>query len=301
MHLDRLVRHSYLPKGVEDCVKRLQVVNSLWTSRELYRAVFRPKPEDERFDCVVGGCEACILACIGGNQGILSDLRASMLGRKKRGRPQPVLLEMVEAWIDWKGSGEDIRGKSKGLGKEIRRYRMGMQKIRRRARSSVKNRVKDPFQDSSQVLDHAGHGAETDTLVDVDDRKKEEMDDEQRAEREESIIDFYAELVSNADQLSRTTTIEGLHEAFRESIIFDAESGTFRRINREGEASRAREAYTESTYSTDMESGRARSSEQYARSYQNLLGIEDDEEPRGRTTRRETRSESRMTRWSDFK
>jgi hypothetical protein len=108
--------------------------------------------------------------------------------------------------------------------------------------------------------------------------------------------------MSTASLAPDVNKIEGLHEAFRHSIAFDSTSGTFQRI-----APKPPKAYTESTYSSDIELGpkdrpfRGPSSERYAESYQNLLGMPDDEEPRGRTVRQESRSENRMTKWCDFK
>ncbi len=97
----------------------------------LYRVAFQVSPYDARFDRVESGCEACILASIGGNRQILSDLRASMVGRKKKYKPVLMLWRLVDAWIEWMSGKETIIEESENLGKEVRNLRRRFQKERR--------------------------------------------------------------------------------------------------------------------------------------------------------------------------
>ena len=282
-------------------MKRLHAVNGLWMSPELYRGVFLPMPQDETFEKIESGCEACILASVGGNHRVLSDLRASLLGRRKRGKPHALLLEVVEAWTDWTGRGDEIRSESDALAKAVRRSRHQMQKARRQAMMCVGGGSLGFNHDHNH-----GHETKSETLV-GECNDDQPMKARKRGEREESLIAYYAKRMSTSSLVPTANTINGLHEAFRDSIVFDLESGTFQRIDLGIQNLKTCKAYTESAYSTDSEfgqkqSGHGPSSEKYAQSYQNLLGIpEEGEEPGDRTTRREIRSGSQMTRWSDFK
>jgi hypothetical protein len=299
-HLQRLNENTHLPAHLESLVKRLHAVNSLWLSPELYRAVFQPMPEDKRFDQAATGCEACILASIGGNHQILSDLRASLLGRRKRSRAHPPILKIVEAWIEWTGRGDDIRAESGVLGKEIGRCRRQMQKARRQMRRNIEDGIADQGEergtrygdDSESVTsmdvesvllanENAGMEAENFGVEEVEDGEKETYRDE-RHDFEEAIIDYYISRMSTvgSDSHNINRLAEGLQEGYRASIIFDPESGTFHRF-----ATHAK-AYTESAYSTDLNphqrlstvQHQGRESEKYAQSYQNLVGIQDDDE-----------------------
>lgn len=199
-----------------------------------------------------------------------------MLGRRKRNYSHPPLLEMVEAWIDWTGRDDIIRSESDVLGKEIGKYRRQMQKARRQKRQNVADGIKDE--------DH-GHEAESETWVDEKEGGgKVVVEGREWKGVEESIIDFYAKQMSTTSYPHKVT--EGLHEAFREYIVFDPISRAFRRVVSQGGESKAPKPYTESVYSTTTGLQTGCGSEKYAQSYQNLLGIlEDDEEPRARTNK----------------
>jgi hypothetical protein len=270
-HLERLTKNPHLEAKLGEFVKRVHAVSGLWMSPELYRAVFLPVPEDERFEKIESGCEACILASVGGNHRVLSDLRASMLGRRKRGKPHALLLEIVEAWIDWTGR-DEIRSESDALAKEVRRRRRQMQKAGRQAMMCGG--------DGRLDFDHGhGHGQETESETLVDECNDDQpMKARERGERGKSLIAYYAKQMSIASSVPTANRINGLHETFRDSIVFDLESGTFQRIDQGIQNLKIPKTYTASAYSTDSEFGQKQpghgpSSEKYAQSYQNLLEI----------------------------
>lgn len=207
-HLQRLNENAHLPAHLKSFVKRLHAVNSLWLSPELYRATFQPLPEDRRFGQAASDCEACILASIGGNRQILSDLRASLLGRRKRGHAHPSILTMVEAWIDWTGRGDIIRAESDVLGKEGGRCRRQMQKARRQMRN-IENGIADQveergprYEDESESvtlmdgehvrLDNEHNGREAKKVWVEEVVGGEDTYRDERLDFEESIIDYYA-------------------------------------------------------------------------------------------------------------
>jgi len=119
-------------------VKRVQCINSLWMSSEIYRTAFQVMPHEPRFDRLPGGCEACILASVAGRNGLLTDLRASVMGRKGRSKPAPKILALLEGWIGWTGHSKEIQQESDKVAKKIRHLRREMQRERRRIRKEKK-------------------------------------------------------------------------------------------------------------------------------------------------------------------
>ena len=184
---------------------------------------------------------------------MLSDFRASIRGRKKRGGAHGAVLEMVEKWIDWTGRGDQIREESSMLGKELAKCRREMQKMRRLKRRGLGDWVlKHDQEDESQTLlgteGESGRRQGTHTGQDF----------------ECSIIDFYANRMSTASPIHRVRTADGLHEAFSESIRRDPVNGKFERAGPGAQGLHRTTFYTESVYSTH-------SSGCLAASYQSLL------------------------------
>lgn len=301
--LARLVENQLLPKDLHAFVKRLQKINSLWMSPEFYRVAFNAMPADARLERVSSGCEACIIASIGGNHQILSDLRASMLGREKKRLPMPRLLPLVEAWIDWTGRGDTIRSESHALGREIRGCRRQMQTARwQKRRKIAEGIVGDAFDsESANLLDDVHE-----EVYEIGSSEKSERDEH---DFEGSIIDFYANLMSRTTLDPNAHPAEDIHPVFRDSIVFSPTTGTFRREVTSPGRSQQHSVYSESNYNSSeigapsirqtSEAGlHRRTSEKRARAYRRLIGIE--EELKGRRTQHESRSGERITRWSDF-
>lgn len=293
----RLSEYPMLPESVSQFLKRIQSLNSLWMSPELYRQAFNVMPHEARFKPVFGGCEACILATVGGSPQIISDLRTSMIGRKTKRGPSPRLLPLVEAWIGWSSQRDKICEESDVLAKEVRGIRRQLQLARRQLRRNIAEGIasKEP----------AAHGGI---------ERDFEGDDKERTNENESIIDFYANVMSTTT-LNGPQQTESLHPAFRDSIAFDPESGTFHRTGTEAPKRRPRTAYSESVYDTSTRGAPSRNdtddprgySEDHARAYEELTGhsrpfeiFEDEVEEDEERQRQRQRSRERMTRMSDF-
>lgn len=131
---------------------RIDSMHALWVSKEFFHALFGTAPHNERYIRVQNNCEACILAAIGANGRILSDLYGWSIIRKEdseafnadaraRGSPRrrcAVLLHrLVDAWIrhfkpenidDVQRAGEDIAAELRGIWPAINQTRSEMRK-----------------------------------------------------------------------------------------------------------------------------------------------------------------------------
>ncbi|PVH86630.1 hypothetical protein DL98DRAFT_567475 [Cadophora sp. DSE1049] len=260
--LARLVSNPYLPTDIAVHIKALQKANSLWMSPDLYRWTFQCQPHEERFDRIASDCEACILAAVGGNIRILQELRASMLGRKKKRGTFPRLLPLVESWIKWAGAEAVVREESDRLAREIRNCRKQMQEARRQKRRNEEEGILDPPPEMSTTTasdakspfadpeyDHMGapppnhddaapefknpfadpvydHGSFQDKVYVYEDRDEHEHDNEP----EGSIIDFYAHRLSSANLINNNTTQAQneakIHPAFKDSMVFQFQTNS---------------------------------------------------------------------------
>lgn len=91
----------------------MRELHALWLSPTDYRKMFLqapPPPAKKKWPFQREGCEACILACVGGDAEVLLDLRTVVLSRTKtaelHGRRNikiPTLLRFVEAWLEGLG------------------------------------------------------------------------------------------------------------------------------------------------------------------------------------------------------
>ena len=267
-------------------MSRLQGVNGLWMGAEIFNVCFDAVVGGERLESVEGGCEACILAVVGGNERVLEDLRASMLGRKKKMRPAPRLLGLVEEWIKGTGRSDAICKESDELGRKIRGCRRQLQMARRQKEKYFRAGIVDVDGEDER---------EGEVIVTPEDRYEvhgSEKDAGNEHDFEGSIIEFYA------NRLRSTVDLRDLHQTFRDSIVFNPRLGTFHRVDTEPPADeppmpKHQTWYSESVYSTDNLGGpstrkysetdlQRRSSEKQAQAYRKLLGIEEEEEKSGR-------------------
>ncbi|KAK0121563.1 hypothetical protein ONS95_009853 [Cadophora gregata] len=254
----RLVSNQYLPPDIAVHVKTLQKVNSLWMSADLYRCTFQCQPHEERFDRIASDCEACILAAVGGNISILQDLRASMIGRKKKRGTPPRLLPLVESWIMCTGAEAMVREQSDNLAVEIRNCRRQMQEARRQKRrnekegildppppemsSTTPRAVEDPFADVMHLIgvpfsnqnkaaqdfnnpfadpEHGYGRFQGKESYEYEDRDEHEHE----IEHEGSIINFYAHRLSSANlhnnqNITQAQNEAKIHPAFKDSMVF---------------------------------------------------------------------------------
>ena len=109
-NLNSLVLHNQLLNaGQRDLMERVRELHALWLSPTDYRKTFlqSPPPMENKWPFRCEKCEACILARVGGDMGVLLDLRMVVLARTKtaglhRGGniKAPTLLRFVEAWLE---------------------------------------------------------------------------------------------------------------------------------------------------------------------------------------------------------
>lgn len=203
--LARLVQNPYISTDIDCHVKRLQILNSLWMSVDLFRVTFQVTPEDPRFFRVPGDCEACILATVGGNPHTLCDLRASMLGRKKKQGKEPRMLKLAEAWIKWTGFGPQLTAKSDELAREVRACRRGMQLARRQKR---RNQIEGIPEESPSLFSGATTSDDSTLVVDEGDDIVSE------------IINHYAGSIRSCTPLLRRPAREDdIHPAYGRATI----------------------------------------------------------------------------------
>ncbi|PMD66497.1 uncharacterized protein K444DRAFT_517118, partial [Hyaloscypha bicolor E] len=206
VRLARLDENPRLPPNLAAFLKRIHGINSLWFAPSIYRSLFKVDEKEEYHEMIEGGCEACILSVVGTNHQTLCDLRASMLGRRRKRLPVPRLLKIVDAWIEGTGHGIAIRKDSDALEKEIRECRREMQKARQRL---------------SMNESHEDEEATPEDTFEMDGKEKDE-----NAEQyfEGSILDYYTGGLKSstnlASQTRASTPLPGdIHPAFRESMM----------------------------------------------------------------------------------
>lgn len=133
---------------VQDYVDRMNSMLSLWTGPDVFfRIVGDNYPPGLAMQRVENDCEACICSCIGAAGQALCDLRAMMYGRSHRRRP-PVLIPLIEAWIERFGEGNADRlwAESTRMARDVRHIRrrlLGRKGGHRRHRTPYEKRMKE--------------------------------------------------------------------------------------------------------------------------------------------------------------
>lgn len=133
---------------VQDYVDRMNSMLSLWTGSDVFaRIVGDNYPPGLAMPRVENDCEACICSCIGAAGQALCDLRAMMYGRSHRRRP-PVLIPLVEAWIDRFGgeNADRLLVESSRMARDVRHIRrkiLGYKSGHRRHRTPYEKRMKE--------------------------------------------------------------------------------------------------------------------------------------------------------------
>lgn len=99
-------------------MERVRELHALWLSPNDSRKTFLqppPPPTEKKWPFQREGCEACILARVGGDVRVLLDLRTVVLSRTKtaqlHGRRNikiPTFLRFVEAWLEGLGVGGEV-------------------------------------------------------------------------------------------------------------------------------------------------------------------------------------------------
>ncbi|KAJ4420974.1 hypothetical protein N0V82_004016 [Gnomoniopsis sp. IMI 355080] len=111
-------------------MNRLAGVTALWLDPEEFARV-NPGLWT-RHVLVEGGCEACVLALVGGDEGVLRDLGAVVAGRTHRRKAAPALGGLIAAWmVGMEGEGKMVKGERERLGRVVKRVRKAVWKHRR--------------------------------------------------------------------------------------------------------------------------------------------------------------------------
>jgi hypothetical protein len=151
-----LERHSWMTKenlklideeedtingNMDEWMDLTNEITALWLGEKTYRKLCCSKEKDFLPECAKTGCEACMLAAVGGNCHYLTALRASLLARhlykktkskdKKKKIDPPSLLRVIDAWVS---KVHDSRNKPLiiGYSQELARSLVGMRTLARR-------------------------------------------------------------------------------------------------------------------------------------------------------------------------
>lgn len=246
-----------LPVNVREFVVRMQRLNSIWMQPDFYRQAYQVSPSEPRYQRVASGCEACILATIGGNRDIVRDLWASILGRRKKNREMKGWIDVVRAWGKWHENFEALKLESTGLGREICKCRKHLQALRRAATREQLQGTENPMGRNSEAQTLLGHDHSVgDGDVDV----------------ENEIVDFYANMISRTSLANRSAHPAGeVHAAFCDTVTYSG--GFFHNVSRPVEGKSAsvysRDAVNASRIPQDRAEGRANT-------YRHLFGSEDN-------------------------
>lgn len=199
---------------IKQWLARVQSINSLWTEPDMYRYLFNTKSSEPKLDYIQSECEACILATIGGNRIMLADLRICAETRRRAHSPTPRIIRILEGWLHWTGISHQIKTITEPLFLKVRTDRRKRQRERR-------------------------HGSPTPRLASKHVKENRERNQEEPETTGAEIIDFYL------NRLSSMPSVEGLsvrpnndsrtslHPAFRNSISFDASTGTYAQCQEE--------------------------------------------------------------------
>lgn len=266
-----LEQNPLLSSILSDHLIRLRSAASLWIEPTLFRTTYPTHPSNQCLPRIASGCEACILAAIGGNHTILSSLCTSILGRKKKGHPQAPLLPFVNAWIDWTGEGDAIRAGSDAVMKEVRKCRRQMQKTRRQTRRDSEAEART----ESIPLLNAGEAGE----------------EEHNRNIEDKIVDSYTGRSSehDLDDDEKGNNTVDIHFRVRGPVFLNAAKGTFEESVPEPVRLRK---YSASVYSVEQSHGASSNHETggvadaqeelssilRAQAYRHLVGLDEDEQ-----------------------
>lgn len=120
-------------KLVRGLVDRLTGVAALWLESEEFS---RTNPDlFTRHNFVDGGCEACILAVVGGDEDVLRDMWAVVVGRTHKKRVAPVFKGLIAAWVENRLDGQEFKRESEKLSKVVKRVRRAVWRRRHKKRS----------------------------------------------------------------------------------------------------------------------------------------------------------------------
>lgn len=140
-----MTKHDIPNPNVQNFLSRMQALNALWfTPNEVRR--FFPSTETLPLPPYVdSGCEACMLAVIGGRPDILFDLRASLISRSRTSGKEPRLLRFVDAYLEACEHMDVLRNTSSSLGEEVK-------DVRKRLRAQHKEKTKTMREKNTRAI-----------------------------------------------------------------------------------------------------------------------------------------------------
>lgn len=204
-------------------------INSLWTERETFYHVYNAKEGDPVHRQVKSDCEACILATVGGDQQMLTDLYVSAKGRGNYDRRKPPVSYMIEGWLDAMGILEYVRVVCLDFYRIIRHERTRMQRERRVDRRA--NNKERP----TYVPDRPVIASERPRQPSQYQPPQNEGDDDIDPEEEKAeIIDFYARRLSTMPSQKNlgahyNDSRLSVHPAIRVYLDHNAQTGKYSR------------------------------------------------------------------------
>jgi hypothetical protein len=157
-----VLHHQLLNTRQRDLVERVRELHALWLSPTDYRKMFLqapppPPPMKKKWPFQREGCEACILARVGGDAEVLLDLRTVVLSRTKtaelHGRRNikiPTLLRFVEAWLEGLGVEGEVLEENWREAQALKRLRKEIWKQRAMERYTCST-APEPEPQSSRV------------------------------------------------------------------------------------------------------------------------------------------------------
>lgn len=232
----RLSQNPHLPPNLAKLLDRIHAINRLWVSPKVYTEIFKVSSSQPCYEMIPGGCEACILATVGSNDEMLSDLRAAMYGRKKKDRPFPRLFSFVDSWIKGTVFGDLIREESEVLGTEIRACRKQMRMARRQFERNIEEGIinRELAGEKIGIVEREFPDEKDPLLGELYEEDEKEHDENAEDALEDSILNYYhtagVQSTSNLDSHTKSPTIlpEEVHPSFRDSFMtFDDATGTF--------------------------------------------------------------------------
>ncbi|KAM3070292.1 hypothetical protein ACMFMG_010129 [Clarireedia jacksonii] len=265
--LDNLARQpeSRLPPNVNAHVRRMQSLNSLWMSESLYTAAYGT--ELNVYERIEGGCEACVLAAVGSDPDVLTDMMAAVYGRKRRskphggwaavhgrkGRSKPLggSMHFWRACFKCLEGGEKLEGEARMLGREILSTRKQLQAERR-----MRSRENSPEEErmarvvdvpNSSVLQHENvhsHARTADWDVQeqsgasstvyrepfISDSCRPKTEDSEEESSLGSIISYYFRQSIARQPAASPQQAENSSSAYEEDVVFDEENGFFYKV-----------------------------------------------------------------------
>jgi hypothetical protein len=155
-----VLHHQLLNTRQRDLVERVRELHALWLSPTDYRKMFLqapPPPTKKKWPFQREGCEACILARVGGDAEVLLDLRTVVLSRARtaelHGRRNikiPTLLRFVEAWLEGLGVEGEVLEENWREAQALKRLRKEIWKQRAMERYTC-SAAPEPGPQSSRV------------------------------------------------------------------------------------------------------------------------------------------------------